>query len=148
MMMDWQTGLLWLGFVVVSAAVLLTISMGVIKGKSYEEAIAEQRQQNSTLLGTQNKSKLKDKKQKKAGKKVKEKLQSIINDAETAEDSENADGTAEAIESTSETNAPTKHHVEFKEPQVLEEPVKEATKRRSKKDKVRSILLSRDMSLE
>lgn len=68
--MDWQTGLLWFVFVAVSAAVLLFISMAVTKEKSYDEAIAEQRQQTSMLLGTQSKSKLKDKKQKKAGKKV------------------------------------------------------------------------------
>lgn len=70
MMMDWQTGLVWLGFVLISAAILLFISMVVTKEKSYEEAIAEQRQQASMLLGTQTKTKIKDKKQKKAGKKV------------------------------------------------------------------------------
>lgn len=68
--MDWQTALVWVGCVVSSAVLLLFIAMKVTKEKSYEEAIAEQRQQTSMLLGTQNKSKLKDKKQKKASKKV------------------------------------------------------------------------------
>ncbi|KAK9737158.1 hypothetical protein QE152_g10940 [Popillia japonica] len=128
MMMDWQTGLVWLGFVLISAAILLFISMVVTKEKSYEEAIAEQRQQASMLLGTQTKTKIKDKKQKKAGKKVKEKVQSVINDAETAEDSDHPDTISTVSADMSSSDPQIKHHVEFKEPQILEEPVKEIVK--------------------
>lgn len=48
--MDVQTGLFCVGFVVISAAVILFISMFSMKEKSYEEAIAEQRKLPDDLL--------------------------------------------------------------------------------------------------
>jgi ribosome-binding protein 1 len=74
--MDIQTGLIYVGVVVLSAVVIFVISMFGIKEKTYEEAIAEQRNmpEENLLLGRSGKDKTKDKKQKKAGKKVKEKL--------------------------------------------------------------------------
>lgn len=48
--MDLQTGLIYVGVVVVSAAVILLVSMFGIKEKSYEEAIAEQRKLPDDLL--------------------------------------------------------------------------------------------------
>lgn len=54
-------------FVVASLSLFLVYKYG-IKEKSYEEALAEQRQQTNALLGV--KSKTKDKKSKKAAKKV------------------------------------------------------------------------------
>lgn len=68
--MDVQTALLGVAIFVISGVVLLLISIFGIKEKSYEEALAEQRQQTNVLLGTHNKIKPKEKKQKKAGKKV------------------------------------------------------------------------------
>lgn len=73
--MDIQTGLIYVGVVVISAMVIFVVSMFGIKEKTYEEAIAEQRNmpEENLLLGHSNKDKPKDKKQKKTGKKVKEK---------------------------------------------------------------------------
>lgn len=68
--MDVQTALLGVAIFVISGVVLLLISVFGIKEKSYEEALAEQRQQTNVLLGTHNKTKPKEKKQKKTGKKV------------------------------------------------------------------------------
>lgn len=54
----------------------------------------------------------------------------MINDAETAEESESTEVvTTETTDVTPPSSSPqTKPHVEFKEPQVLEEPVKEIVK--------------------
>jgi ribosome-binding protein 1 len=73
--MDIQTGLVYVAVVVLSAVVIFVISMFGIKEKTYEEAIAEQRNmpEENLLLGRSGKDKVKDKKQKKTGKKVKEK---------------------------------------------------------------------------
>lgn len=73
--MDIQTSLIYAGVVLLSAAVIFVISMFGIKEKTYEEAIAEQRNmpEENLLIGHSNKDKPKDKKQKKTGKKVKEK---------------------------------------------------------------------------
>jgi ribosome-binding protein 1 len=73
--MDIQTGLVYVGVVVLCAVVVFVSSMFGIKEKTYEEAIAEQRNMpgENLLLGRSGKDKIKDKKQKKAGKKVKEK---------------------------------------------------------------------------
>ncbi|XP_011062324.1 PREDICTED: kinectin isoform X5 [Acromyrmex echinatior] len=71
--MDVQTGLVYVGIVVLSAAAIAFISMFGIREKSYEEAIAEQRKLPDDLLSSK-KDKNKEKKHKnKAGKKVKEK---------------------------------------------------------------------------
>lgn len=48
--MDLQTGLISVGVVVLSAAVILFVSMFGMKEKSYEEAIAEQRKLPDDLL--------------------------------------------------------------------------------------------------
>jgi len=50
--MDIQTGLVYVGVVVISAAVIALISMYGIKEKSYEEAIAEQRKLPDDLLSS------------------------------------------------------------------------------------------------
>jgi ribosome-binding protein 1 len=73
--MDVQTGLVYVGIVVLCAVVIFVISMFGMKEKTFEEAIAEQRNmpEENLLLGRSVKEKVKDKKQKKAGKKVKEK---------------------------------------------------------------------------
>lgn len=68
--MDVATAFLVVGFVVFSGALLLIISMFGIKEKSYEEAIAEQKQQSNALFGNIKGSKSKEKKLKKVGKKV------------------------------------------------------------------------------
>lgn len=48
--MDVQTGLVYVAVVVISAAVIVLVSMFGIKEKSYEEAIAEQRKLPDDLL--------------------------------------------------------------------------------------------------
>ena len=48
--MDVQAGLIYMAVVVVSAAVILLVSIFGIKEKSYEEAIAEQRKFPDDLL--------------------------------------------------------------------------------------------------
>lgn len=48
--MDLQTGLICVGVVVISAVVILLVSMFGMKEKSYEEAIAEQRKLPDDLL--------------------------------------------------------------------------------------------------
>ncbi|KAM0733263.1 Ribosome-binding protein 1 [Formica fusca] len=71
--MDIQTGLVYIGVVVISAVVIACISMYAMREKSYEEAIAEQRKLPDDLLSSK-KDRNKEKKHKnKAGKKAKEK---------------------------------------------------------------------------
>lgn len=53
--MDFQTGLVYVGIVVLSAAAIAFISMFGIKEKSYEEAIAEQRKFPDDLLSSTSK---------------------------------------------------------------------------------------------
>ena len=48
--MDIQAGLIYMGVVVISAAVILLVSIFGIHEKSYEEAIAEQRKFPDDLL--------------------------------------------------------------------------------------------------
>lgn len=56
--MDVQTGLVYVAVVVISAAVIVLVSMFGIKEKSYEEAIAEQRKlPDDLLLSKKDKSK-------------------------------------------------------------------------------------------
>lgn len=50
--MDIQTGLVYVGVVVISAAVIAFVSMYGIREKSYEEAIAEQRKLPDDLLSS------------------------------------------------------------------------------------------------
>lgn len=50
--MDVQTGLVYVGIVVLSAAAIAFISMFSIREKSYEEAIAEQRKLPDDLLSS------------------------------------------------------------------------------------------------
>jgi len=50
--MDVQTGLVYVGIVVLSAAAIAFISMFGIREKSYEEAIAEQRKLPDDLLSS------------------------------------------------------------------------------------------------
>ncbi|XP_034935831.1 ribosome-binding protein 1 isoform X3 [Chelonus insularis] len=126
--MDHQTGLIYVGIVVISAAIILLISTFGIKEKSYEEAIAEQRKlPDDLLLGKKDKSK--DKKHKsKTGKKVKEKK----------EEKDDKDDKPE--------------HVQFEEtPQILspETNAQEANrgnKKKIKPEKVKPILLNKDES--
>jgi ribosome-binding protein 1 len=108
--MDIQTGLVCVGVVILSAVVIFVISMFGMKEKTYEEAIAEQRNmpEENLLLGRSSKDKTKDKKQKKAGKKVKEK---------SSEREKNKQ--SEAVTSTPiQPNLQEKTHVDFEEPEA------------------------------
>ncbi|XP_076666065.1 uncharacterized protein LOC143367789 isoform X2 [Andrena cerasifolii] len=130
--MDLQTGLVYVAVVVISAAVIVLVSMFGIKEKSYEEAIAEQRKlPDDLLLGKKDKGKEKKHKNK-AGKKVKEKK----------EEKEEKDDKEEKPE-----------HVQFEEnPQILPiEPLlregSKGNKKKSKFEKVKSILVNKDEPL-
>ncbi|XP_015597971.1 kinectin isoform X4 [Cephus cinctus] len=125
--MDLQTGLVCVGVVVISAAVILLVSMFGIKEKSYEEAIAEQRKlPDDLLLGKKDKGKEKKHKNK-AGKKVKEKKEE--KDEKEEEKSE---------------------HVQFEEtPEILpSEPSTQesgkGSKKKNKVEKVKPILINKD----
>ncbi|XP_053971640.1 myosin-6 isoform X2 [Hylaeus volcanicus] len=130
--MDLQTGLVYVAVVVVSAVVIVLVSMFGIKEKSYEEAIAEQRKLPDDLLLSK-KDKGKEKKHKnKAGKKVKEKK----------EEKDEKDDREEKSE-----------HVQFEEnPQILPlEPLvregSKGSKKKSKFEKVKPILVNKDEPL-
>uniref|UniRef100_A0A1Y1JSB6 Ribosome receptor lysine/proline rich domain-containing protein n=1 Tax=Photinus pyralis TaxID=7054 RepID=A0A1Y1JSB6_PHOPY len=127
--MDIQTALIGVGVFAVSAIILLLISVFGIKEKSYEEALAEQRQQTNALLGIQHRPKSKEKKVKKTTKKPKEKQPNVPVDLDVAEESD--DKTAS---SSSTANTHQKLHVEFKEPAVEEVALPEQTA--SKKEDV------------
>jgi len=106
--MDIQTGLVCVGVVVLCALVIFVISMFGIKEKTYEEAIAEQRNMpENLLLGRSGKDKVKDKKQKKTGKKVKEKP----TDREKKQ--------SETVSSVpAQPSSQEKSHVDLKEPET------------------------------
>ncbi|XP_076482209.1 uncharacterized protein LOC117166047 isoform X2 [Bombus vancouverensis nearcticus] len=130
--MDVQTGLVYVAVVVISAAVIVLVSMFGIKEKSYEEAIAEQRKLPDDLL-LNKKDKSKEKKHKnKAGKKVKEKKE----EKEEKEDKEEKP-----------------EHVQFEEnPQILPlEPLlregSKGSKKKGKHEKVKPILVNKDEPL-
>ncbi|XP_076749451.1 uncharacterized protein LOC143422582 isoform X3 [Xylocopa sonorina] len=131
--MDLQTGLVCVAVVVISAAVIVFVSLFAIKEKSYEEAIAEQRKFPESDLLLSKKDKGKEKKHKnKAGKKVKEKKE----EKEEKEDKEEKP-----------------EHVQFEEnPQILPlEPLvregSKGSKKKSKHEKVKPILVNKDEPL-
>ncbi|XP_012272203.1 kinectin isoform X1 [Orussus abietinus] len=125
--MDIQTGAVYVGIVLLSAVVIVLVSMFGIKEKSYEEAIAEQRKlPDDLLLGKKDKGKEKKHKNK-SGKKVKEKKE----EKEEKEDKP--------------------EHIQFVEtPQILpSEPIviqdsSKGGKKKSKVDKVKPILVNKD----
>ncbi|XP_029036617.1 paramyosin-like isoform X4 [Osmia bicornis bicornis] len=130
--MDVQTGLVYVAVVVISAAVIVLVSMFGIKEKSYEEAIAEQRKLPDDLLFSK-KEKNKEKKHKnKTGKKVKEKKE----EKEEKEDKEEKP-----------------EHIQFEEnPQILPlEPLlrggSKGSKKKSKVEKIKPILVNKDEPL-
>lgn len=66
--MDFSIPLVFIGLFIVACLSLFFVYIFGMREKSYEEAVAEQRQQTHALLGT--KAKPKEKKPKKAAKKV------------------------------------------------------------------------------
>ncbi|CAH1280292.1 unnamed protein product [Diabrotica balteata] len=96
------TILIFIALFAVASFLLFVVYKFGIKEKSYEEALAEQRQQTNILLGT--KSKPKEKKSKKANKKPKEKPVEKETDVNESENTDNK-----------ENSHPGKLHVEFKE---------------------------------
>lgn len=107
--MDLQSTFVCVLVFVVSGAILLIVSMFGMRVKSYEEALAEQRQLTGGLLASRPKSK--DKKQKKTGKKVKEKLTASAQDSDEMESREE--------EPQAVPIAVPKTHVEFEEPTIV-----------------------------
>ncbi|XP_065168420.1 kinectin isoform X3 [Atheta coriaria] len=156
--MDIETIYLIVGVFIIPSLMLIVLQR-LFKNKSYEEVIAEQRQHSNALFSSQPKPKVKDKKQKKALKKSKEKKPSseVTTDeigeetsdlAEHTEESakEEVDCTAMVKTEVSKTNHHT--HVEFKEATtVIEEPLKEV-KRKPRRESVKPILVNRDSSSE
>uniref|UniRef100_A0A6P7G1Z9 Ribosome-binding protein 1 isoform X2 n=1 Tax=Diabrotica virgifera virgifera TaxID=50390 RepID=A0A6P7G1Z9_DIAVI len=132
------TILIFIALFAVASFLLFVVYKFGIKEKSYEEALAEQRQQTNILLGT--KSKPKEKKSKKANKKPKEKpvQENDVNESENTENKENAH--------------PSKLHVEFKEETeevIITEELKLASSKESNKKKVkkvRPILVKKEQS--
>ncbi|XP_049826980.1 kinectin isoform X27 [Schistocerca gregaria] len=112
--MDLYSAAICFGVAIVSAIVVYVVTVFTMKEKTYEEAIAEQRNmpEEKLLLGGSTKDKNKEKKQKKAVKKVKEK---------TAEREKTAHSEAQ-IKCSSPSQ---KVHVEFGKPEaeVLNEEV-------------------------
>ncbi|XP_072744778.1 uncharacterized protein [Anoplolepis gracilipes] len=128
--MDIQTGLVYVGVVIISAGIIAFISMYGIREKSYEEAIAEQRKLPDDLLSSK-KDRNKEKKHKnKAGKKAKEKK-------EEKDDKDDKDERPE--------------HVQFEEtPQILPPEPPESNKSNKKKgklEKIKPILINKDEPL-
>ncbi|KAJ8942327.1 hypothetical protein NQ318_005319 [Aromia moschata] len=135
--MDLSTPSIFASIFLLACIMLFLIYKFGIKEKSYEEALAEQRQQTNVLLGT--KPKPKEKKNKKASRKLKEKATLQGNETDESENVENAN-----VENLS----PNKLHVEFKE-EPEEVPVKEVVQTKLKRvKKVRPILVKKDKSPE
>lgn len=133
--MDIQTGLVYVGVVVLSAVVIFVISMFGIKEKTYEEAIAEQRNmpEENLLLGRIGKDKVKDKKQKKAGKKVKEKP------------TEREKKQPEAVSSApAQPSSQEKSRMDFQEPEteVVNKGPRQDDRKKKKKERVKPVPLS------
>lgn len=134
MEMDVQTGLVCVGFVVLSGAVLIIISMLGMKEKTYEEAIAEQRKmpEDALLLRRPAKSKSKDKKPQRTGKKVKEKKKEAVKQQSSTDTDEPVVSEQEQV------------HVKIApEPEVMGEGKPDPQKKK-KKDKVKPILVHRE----
>ncbi|XP_049826966.1 kinectin isoform X14 [Schistocerca gregaria] len=132
--MDLYSAAICFGVAIVSAIVVYVVTVFTMKEKTYEEAIAEQRNmpEEKLLLGGSTKDKNKEKKQKKAVKKVKEK---------TAEREKTAHSEAQ-IKCSSPSQ---KVHVEFGKPEaeVLNEEVTQDDSKKKKKVKVKPILLNK-----
>ncbi|KYB26693.1 ribosome-binding protein 1 isoform X2 [Tribolium castaneum] len=134
--MDFQIPFVFVSLFSLASVLLIFVYKFGIKEKSYEEALAEQRQQTQILLGV--KPKLKEKKNKKTAKKVKEKL-SLGENHETVEEPE-SEANQKSVESSK------KLHVEFKEvpEEVSVKPPTPPAKKQSRKEKVRPILVKKD----
>ncbi|CAG9834958.1 unnamed protein product [Diabrotica balteata] len=134
------TILIFIALFAVASFLLFVVYKFGIKEKSYEEALAEQRQQTNILLGT--KSKPKEKKSKKANKKPKEKPVEKETDVNESENTDNK-----------ENSHPGKLHVEFKEEAeevIITEELKVASSKEPNKQrkvkKVRPILVKKEQS--
>lgn len=142
--MDIQTGLVCVGLVILSGAVLLVISVFGMQEKTYEEAIAEQRKmpEDALLLGRPNKDKSKDKKQKRQGKKVKEKPSKNASAKESVKSQSSTETENEAVQKENE------QHVNFNSPEAEVVPVgnppQQEEKKKKKKEKVKPILLNKE----
>ncbi|RZF38289.1 hypothetical protein LSTR_LSTR009012 [Laodelphax striatellus] len=88
--MDLQTGLLCITIAVVSALVIWGIIVSTMKEKTYDEAMADRRKKTEEQYASTKttKDKNKDKKLKKAGKKVKEKANSELQNGGNASENE------------------------------------------------------------
>ncbi|XP_018576892.1 ribosome-binding protein 1 isoform X3 [Anoplophora glabripennis] len=135
--MDVSTPLIFIALFLLAFCSLFLVYKFGIKEKSYEEALAEQRQTTNALLGV--KPKPKEKKNKKAAKKLKEKTNPPGNETDESENIENPNV---------DNSPPNKPHVEFKE-EPEEVPIKEVVQIKPKRvKKVRPILVKRDKSPE
>lgn len=97
--MDLITGLLCFTVATVSAIVIYVISMSTMKEKTYDEVLAEKKKKAEEYLsqGRLAKDKAKDKKLKKAGKKVKEKTSVDVPEV-SSEDTDSSRGHVAFVE--------------------------------------------------
>ncbi|XP_026494193.2 calponin homology domain-containing protein DDB_G0272472 isoform X3 [Vanessa tameamea] len=143
--MELQALLVLCGIGVTGAAVLLLMGLFSASGTSYEEAIAQQRRATNELLAlAENKNKSK-KTNKKANKKLakKEKKEHI-----TAATGSEPESEAPAESGVDEDTVPTKPHVEFSPPVVVELPTDTPPnikiRKRGKDPKVKPILINKE----
>nr|XP_026494190.1 ribosome-binding protein 1 isoform X1 [Vanessa tameamea]XP_026494191.1 ribosome-binding protein 1 isoform X1 [Vanessa tameamea] len=143
--MELQALLVLCGIGVTGAAVLLLMGLFSASGTSYEEAIAQQRRATNELLAlAENKNKSK-KTNKKANKKLakKEKKEHI-----TAATGSEPESEAPAESGVDEDTVPTKPHVEFSPPVVVElltdTPPNIKIRKRGKDPKVKPILINKE----
>lgn len=116
--MDFQTPLIVVVLFVIASVTLFFVYKFGIKEKSYEEALAEQRQQTQTLLGVVSKPK---KKSKKAAKKAKDNNNKQASSSSPAAEIETADDESETNTDHSTHHHQKLHHVDFKEVVAEEE---------------------------
>jgi len=130
--MDLQTGLICIGLIIVSGVVLLLISIFSIKEKTYEEARAEQKKRpiDSLLVKRQPKPKPKEKKSK-PNKKKKKELEVKLSSTDTEE-------------AEPEHTEPV-HVTILPEAEILGEDVKPEPQGKKKKQKVKPILVNREV---
>ncbi|KAJ3648678.1 hypothetical protein Zmor_020462 [Zophobas morio] len=138
--MDIQIPFIFVSLFSLASVVLIFIYKFGIKEKSYEEALAEQRQQTHILLGI--KPKLKEKKSKKLSKKV----QSVPKE-KSPQETEVVKEVVEQVESNQKNvDSQKKPHVEFKEDTEDVSTKTVVNKKQPKKDKVRPILINKENS--
>ncbi|KAJ8925632.1 hypothetical protein NQ315_009477 [Exocentrus adspersus] len=143
--MDFPIPFIFIALFLLACCSLFLVYKYGMKGKSYEEALAEQRKTTNTLLGARPKPK--EKKSKKGSEKVKL-FASSLSLKEKQSSQENETDESENVDAVSVEHPMQKPHVEFKE-ELEEVPIKEVVHTKLKRvKKVRPILVKKDKSPE